>query len=253
MKDKILKIAKCKTEKQFYAKYPSEEAFMKAHGKEFKKAQMGIAMSKPTIPSYNDLLNQTQLNVTGTNNKIQQEQAYKQQMLTAQQQPKQSGGFDFGKAIGQFGEIAGKMGQAQEGEKVPYDESGQYYNNQSTSPTAQTQDYTSENDQWAASTIQSTTPNNSAQKRNSLLGNIGKAIGNFDKSGKISKQVGKFAKPAGDIIGGIQAFGNEQDALKTSRQTLALANLSREAQDSGVQASARDAASMRIKHFLHPE
>ena len=46
MKDKILKIAGVKTEKQFYAKYPSEEAFMKVHGKAFKKAQLGAKIPK---------------------------------------------------------------------------------------------------------------------------------------------------------------------------------------------------------------
>ena len=41
MKAQILKIAGVKSEKEFYKKYPSEEAFMKVHGKEFKKAQIG--------------------------------------------------------------------------------------------------------------------------------------------------------------------------------------------------------------------
>ena len=40
----MLKIAKVKSEKEFYKKYPSEEAFMKAHGKAFKKAAMGSQM-----------------------------------------------------------------------------------------------------------------------------------------------------------------------------------------------------------------
>ncbi len=46
MKDQILKIAGVKSEKEFYKKYPSEEAFMKVHGKAFKKAQMGTAINK---------------------------------------------------------------------------------------------------------------------------------------------------------------------------------------------------------------
>ena len=45
-KQSILKIAGVKSEKEFYKKYPSEEAFMKVHGKAFKKAQMGTAISK---------------------------------------------------------------------------------------------------------------------------------------------------------------------------------------------------------------
>ena len=44
MKDQMLKMAKVKSEKEFYKKYPSEEAFMKAHGKAFKKAAMGSKM-----------------------------------------------------------------------------------------------------------------------------------------------------------------------------------------------------------------
>jgi len=44
MKAEILKIAKCKDGASFYKKYPTEEAFMKVHGKEFKKAQQGAAI-----------------------------------------------------------------------------------------------------------------------------------------------------------------------------------------------------------------
>ena len=45
MKAKILKIAGVKSEKEFYSKYPTEEAFMKEHGKAFKKAQMGTQLA----------------------------------------------------------------------------------------------------------------------------------------------------------------------------------------------------------------
>ncbi len=44
MKAQILKIAGVKTEAEFYKKFPTEEAFMKKHGKELKKAQTGTAM-----------------------------------------------------------------------------------------------------------------------------------------------------------------------------------------------------------------
>lgn len=46
MKAQILKIAGVKSEKEFYKKYPSEEAFMKQHGKAFKKAQYGATLDK---------------------------------------------------------------------------------------------------------------------------------------------------------------------------------------------------------------
>lgn len=52
MKAKMLKLAGVKSEKEFYKKFPTEEAFMKVHGKEFKKAFAG-----ETLPgSYNDEL-----------------------------------------------------------------------------------------------------------------------------------------------------------------------------------------------------
>ena len=56
-KDLILKIAKIKDIETFYKKFPSEEAFMKKHGKEFKKAQAGINIGsvdedKNGIPDY---------------------------------------------------------------------------------------------------------------------------------------------------------------------------------------------------------
>jgi hypothetical protein len=41
MKAQILKIAGVKNEKEFYKKFPTEEAFMKKHGKELKKAKPG--------------------------------------------------------------------------------------------------------------------------------------------------------------------------------------------------------------------
>ena len=57
MKDQILKIAKVKSEKEFYKKYPSEEAFMKAHGKAFKKADMGTKMVQTQLKQLTDFGN----------------------------------------------------------------------------------------------------------------------------------------------------------------------------------------------------
>lgn len=52
MKAQILKIAGVKSEKEFYKKYPSEEDFMKVHGKAFKKAQMGTRIGKNIPKAY---------------------------------------------------------------------------------------------------------------------------------------------------------------------------------------------------------
>jgi hypothetical protein len=57
MKDQILKIAKVKSEKEFYKKYPTEEAFMKAHGKQLKKAAMGKSMVNKQLHQLTDFGN----------------------------------------------------------------------------------------------------------------------------------------------------------------------------------------------------
>lgn len=57
MKDQILKLAGVKTEKQFYKKFPSEEAFMKVHGKAFKKAAMGASMVNKQLHQLTDFSN----------------------------------------------------------------------------------------------------------------------------------------------------------------------------------------------------
>lgn len=82
MKAQILKIAGVKSEKEFYKKYPSEEAFMKKHGKEFKKAQVGAMIGGDTSRLLNnkmlklkDFNDQADLDVTGMTDDMRQKQA----------------------------------------------------------------------------------------------------------------------------------------------------------------------------------
>ncbi len=58
MKAEILKIAGVKSEKEFYKKFPTEEAFMKVYGKHFKKAKLGKAMSINKIDDRRNQLHQ---------------------------------------------------------------------------------------------------------------------------------------------------------------------------------------------------
>ena len=46
----MLKIAGVKSEKDFYKKFPTEEAFMAKHGKAFKKAQLGNQIGTGGLP-----------------------------------------------------------------------------------------------------------------------------------------------------------------------------------------------------------
>ena len=72
----MLKIAGVKTEAAFYKKYPTQEAFMKVHGKEFKKAQMGTligggsptqSVSKPmSYINYQELYDESDKLITGS-------------------------------------------------------------------------------------------------------------------------------------------------------------------------------------------
>ena len=100
MKDQILKMAKVKDEKAFYKKYPTEEAFMKAHGKAFKKAAMGAKMvntqlhqltdfGNPPIAqngmAFNDLLANAQATNTGVSRAQYDEQQKEAAMQAAMQ------------------------------------------------------------------------------------------------------------------------------------------------------------------------
>ena len=57
MKDQILKLAGVKSESAFYKKFPTEAAFMKMHGKAFKKAAMGASMVNKQLHQLSDFGN----------------------------------------------------------------------------------------------------------------------------------------------------------------------------------------------------
>jgi hypothetical protein len=131
MIDTILKIAKVKDIKSFYKKFPTEAAFMKAHGKEFKKAQVGVSIDKssPTTGftplDYGQYYNQADKSITGSTEAERQQQAYQQAMLQATQQGAtsgSSGGFDLGKiasSIGDIAKVAGSMSSGKRGINIP--------------------------------------------------------------------------------------------------------------------------------------
>lgn len=116
MKAQILKIAGVKSEKEFYKKYPSEEAFMKKHGKEFKKAQFGTYIggdtnAAPKMINFSDSYDSSDEMVTGSTGGSRQEAAYKQAMLDATAS-KGGGGAPAGGGAGgmDMGSMMGMMG-----------------------------------------------------------------------------------------------------------------------------------------------
>jgi hypothetical protein len=131
MKAEILKIAGVKSEKEFYKKFPTEESFIKVHGKALKKAQMGAMIQGSTSPQMNPqpinfqkLYDQNDMFITGSTQDMRDQKAQDQAMLAAQEKManKKSGIVD---AIGQLGKIAGEMSNgAKNGKKLKKAASG---------------------------------------------------------------------------------------------------------------------------------
>ena len=133
----MLKIAGVKTEAQFYKKFPSQEAFMKVHGKEFKKAQVGTYINgetanTPKLINFNDVYDQADLSITGKTNSMREEQAYRQAELSAKQN--QGGGGMFDQLGGALTKLAPMIaGGARLGTTVPKAQFGGGFNPGNTS------------------------------------------------------------------------------------------------------------------------
>jgi hypothetical protein len=122
MKSQILKIAGVKSEKEFYKKYPSEEAFMKKHGKAFKKAQMGTliggaspkqSVSKPgSYINFQDLYDDSDKLITGSTQAERDKAAYDQAMAQSAAASSQGsgGGGGMGGMMGGMGDIMKMFG-----------------------------------------------------------------------------------------------------------------------------------------------
>lgn len=133
MKAEILKIAGVKSDKEFYKLFPDEKSFMAKHGKAFKKAQLGVAMSP--VGSYTgggvsnnlspinarETYDDMDLNLTGKNDYMRQQEAYQQQMLEAQQAAANGGGQgeNEGMSADQMEQIMGMFGKGKHGIQVP--------------------------------------------------------------------------------------------------------------------------------------
>jgi hypothetical protein len=90
MKAEILKIAGVKSEKEFYKRFPTEESFMKVHGKALKKAQVGAMIQGSTSPQFNPqpvnfqkLYDMNDMFITGSTKDMRNKQAMD---LASQQQ-----------------------------------------------------------------------------------------------------------------------------------------------------------------------
>jgi hypothetical protein len=223
MKAQMLKLAGVKTEAAFYKKYPTQEAFMKVHGKAFKKAQIGTYIGGQTAAApkpinFNDAYDQADLSITGKTNKMRQEEADKQATLAAQQKQAQGGGGDMlsqiGGALGNLGEAFG--GEAEYGAYIPKAQIGR--NLQPIGQNLQPAGMVNVGPQVGQpqSFNVSPLPNKVNPAQSATMGKIGEAVG-------------KYAGPVGDVMKGISALKAEKEAVKGAEQTKQLSGLALDA------------------------
>jgi hypothetical protein len=182
MKAEILKIAGVKSEKEFYKKFPTEESFIKIHGKALKKAQIGAmiqgnqsSQSNPRPINFQQLYDQNDMSITGSTEAMRNKQAMD---LASQQQMaggKQGGTAD---AITKIGSIIGDMSKGdsgKNGKKLKKAQSG----------------------------------------IEALIGKVGKGVG-----AGVSKAGGPMAvaQAAGDVVGGFQQMKDDKNIMKQAQQ-----------------------------------
>ena len=278
MKAEILKIAGVKSEKEFYKKYPSEEAFMKVHGKAFKKAQVGASMNNAgNVNSYNPLNLQEYIDssdklITGSTESERQAAQLAQQENAPQ--PSEEGGMDIGSMIKQLG---GSMGGGEEGatemmarygSAIPRAQYGGNYpppidSSFQGSPGYQ-QGYNSMgqnnrfprpqvNAEFETPSIEGHPYQGMSARENAIQGNqmigspdtfVGKEPGG---GGGFMDAVGKYAGPAANLYGGYQALRGERRARKAAEQNLAISNVTRQA------AETEDVDKNTQRKFVRPE
>ena len=269
MKDQILKIAKVKNEAEFYRKYPSEEAFMKAHGKAFKKAEMGRKMVNTQLHQLTDFGNppiaQNGINFSdlmtnaGAKNAGMSAQAYTAAQQK-QQQPAPSSGGGLGDMIGQVAKMAPQIMDAmgKNGKKIKKAQKGGKYDKylQGSDQSGLNPDGTLKqvgdafhNADTASYAGQQLATQNASQfatpSADKLLGkndiNSGAAAGGFDWSGAAMAGIGA----APQIIAGFQKIGQQNDDIKKANQS---------AQVSQVTASAAESRPEQMKRkYVRPE
>jgi hypothetical protein len=189
MKAEILKIAGVKSEKEFYKKFPTEESFIKVHGKALKKAQMGAMIqgnqspqTNPRPINFQQLYDQNDMYITGSTQDMRDQKA----QVAAQQQAanKKSGIAD---AIGQIGKIAGEMSSgAKNGKKLNKAQSG----------------------------------------IGGLVGKVGKGIGaGVSKAGGPMA----VAQAAGDVVGGFQQMKQDKNTMNQAEQMAGVSDVALQA------------------------
>jgi hypothetical protein len=262
MKAKFLKIAKCKTDKEFYKKYPTEEAFFKAHPeakKSIKKAEIGSYMGGNTVlapepVNYKDYYDKVDKQLTGTTAEERLDIAAKQaQIAAATKSNKPSGGgFDIGSIASMFGGGKQALGGGQDsampslamsryGSSIPraqFGNSGSIPSGIGYAPGAAQQFGMNQFNPATTPSLlsQSETPFNPQpiQYGNGPISN-GIFQGRYSvpsANSSFMDSLGKFAGPLQDLAGGIGAIDQQRDLMHSAQQAEKLTGLALEAKKS---------------------
>ena len=238
MKDQILKMAGVKSEKEFYKKFPTEEAFKAKYGKQLKKAEMGRKMVNTQLHQLTDFGNppiaQNGINFSdlmtnaGAKNAGMSAQAYTAAQQKQQQAPASGGGL--GDMIGQVAKMAPQIMDAigKNGKKIKKAQVGWLGGGATSNPSTGMIDS-------ASGTVSKT--------QTDALGFADKApgAGGFDYAGAAMGAIGA----APQIIAGFQKIGQQNDDIKKANQS---------AQVSQVTASAAESRPEQMKRkYVRPE
>ena len=212
---------------------------MKVHGKEFKKAQMGAAVTggssgfKPI--NFTDEYNKVDKLITGTTNKERQAMFEKQQAAASLQEMANKS--SEGNLMESF------MGDGEDDEDIPEAQFGGNYSlgqapnfsanipqgfpkqeNSFSMPTPKLNLFNPQGDQ-----------SNTAMAKGIFQGANSVGASPFEGENawsKIGKGLGKYAGPIGSIIGGIGALKQEKEAAKAAKQTRQVSDVSLQAAQS---------------------
>ena len=225
MKSEILKIAGVKSEKEFYKKYPTEEAFMKVHKKAFKKAQIGTligggspkqSISKPaSYVDFQELYDKNDKLITGSTQAERDKAAADAAKASAKQDS--SGGAGMSGVMGGIGDMLKLFGgEGAEGMDMPDLAMSRYGSN---IPVAQEGGY-------FPPPIDSSlegSPGYQAQQANQAPAAAGGGGGFMDALGKI----GQFAGPIGTIASGVDEYIAGQRQLQNEKRDTTVSNIAR--------------------------
>jgi hypothetical protein len=234
MKAKMLKLAGVKSEKEFYKKFPTEEAFMKVHGKAFKKAQIGSYIGGDRDPGYSpvgfrDVYDEYDYAITGETDQMRKDEQLRQAQIVDAQTP--DGGGGGGGILGSlsgilqnkevmkaFGSMAGAGGGAKDGRKIKRAQVGTMQPSQAS--TSATQSYYN----WG------TYPTGNFEAAPDMVtGNPGTIQLEEKPGGDFMKMLSKVPGPAGKVLGGIQQLMDERKAMKRAQTYQGVSDIVRQA------------------------